>query len=496
MAKHSSSLRTASDSPKHVPHESLHPSLRVSKQPFRFPILRRITLNICIATITFVVAAKPADAQPVQVHELFQLTENQHKDQIHKRILENWDPRYTAPLLELHHIFQFNPKLMQAFYSQMAASFRVADTGFNHQSRAKIQQALWRSEYQPLPGYAAYKAALYRVIDRRFAAYFDDHTDNARIRLDEVQWGGVRRDGIPPLKNPTHVQSDHQQAGYLADTDIVFGVTINGESRAYPKRILAWHEMVKDHLGGESINGVYCTLCGSMIVYNTLLNDKHYELGTSGFLYRSNKLMYDHETESMWSTISGEPVIGPLVGQGIKLKPKTVVTTTWGQWKHRHPTTTVITLDTGHKRDYGEGVAYRQYFATDQLMFQVPKTDLRLKNKASVLALRFGAPDSPPLAIASDFLKNNLIYTNTHGGQDYVVLTDTSGAHRAYALKDVRFTRHASDKALIDDQGVQWIIQEEELVAPDGRVLNRLPSHNAFWFGWYAAHPDTMLIQE
>ena len=97
--------------------------------------------------------------------------------------------------------------------------------------------------------------------------------------------------------------------------------------------------MVKDHLGGQSINGVYCTLCGSMIVYDTMIGDKHYELGTSGFLYRSNKLMYDHATESMWNTITGEPVIGPLVGKGIKLSPMTVVTTTWGRWKQLAPAT-------------------------------------------------------------------------------------------------------------------------------------------------------------
>ena len=91
-------------------------------------------------------------------------------------------------------------------------------------------------------------------------------------------------------------------------------------------------------------------------MYQTEYNGKHHELGTSGFLYRSNKLMYDQETFSLWSTLQGEPVVGPLVGQGIKLKQHHVVTSTWGEWKRRHPKTKVLSLDTGHQRDYGEGV--------------------------------------------------------------------------------------------------------------------------------------------
>lgn len=244
---------------------------------------------------------------------------------------------------------------------------------------------IWAQSLELPPDYATYKQQLYAKIDSRFAEYFSKDFP-ATIRLDEVRWGGVRRDGIPPLKNPETIAA--QDASYLSDSDVVFGVQIDGHARAYPKRILAWHEMVKDVVGGESINGVYCTLCGSMIVYGTEYKGQHYELGTSGFLYRSNKLMYDHETKSMWSTIRGAPVIGPLVGKGIELKPLYVVTTTWGKWKQLHPETDVLSLRTGHTRDYGEGVAYRRYFATDRLMFTVPKLDDRLKNKDEVLIIR------------------------------------------------------------------------------------------------------------
>ena len=145
-----------------------------------------------------------------------------------------------------------------------------------------------------------------------------------------------------------------------------------------------------------------------MVLYETRHKGVSHALGTSGFLYRSNKLMYDRETSSLWSTLHGTPVIGPLVGKGISLKRRSVVTTTWSEWKKRHPQTTVLSLDTGHRRDYGEGVAYQDYFSTDEVMFSVPQLDHRLPNKREVVALRSGGPDTA-VAVDTEFLKKNRI---------------------------------------------------------------------------------------
>lgn len=413
-----------------------------------------------------------------------------------ERVFDAWDPRYTAPLLELDHIVGAARPFRIRLMARLAEAWGLDQGGAVRDQRDALRQALWAESVEPLPGYAAWKANLYARIDPRFHAYFDDFTDAATVRLDEVQWGGVRRDGIPPLVGPETATADDAAAGYLGDEDVVFGVEVNGEARAYPKRILAWHEMVKDQLGGRSINGVYCTLCGSMIVYDTLIDGRHHELGTSGFLYRSNKLMYDRATESMWSTITGEPVIGPLVGRGLKLHPLSVVTTTWAHWKALHPQTTVLTLETGHRRDYGEGAAYRGYFATDELMFQVPGQDKRLKNKDEVLALRFGDPAAGPMALASKFLETRPFYAGEHGGQVYVVLTDASGAHRVYDRAGVVFAAFDGDRTVAAEGGDRWTLTEEAMLGPGGQSLPRLPSHNAFWFGWHAAHPDTALIRE
>jgi hypothetical protein len=263
---------------------------------------------------------------------------------------------------------------------------------------------IWSRPAQDHPRYAEFKGRLYRHIDPKFGAYFAlDRPVN--IRLDEVRWGGVRQDGIPPLRSPEMIGG--AEATYLDDDNVVFGLDVNGDVRAYPKRILAWHELFTDKIGGVPVAGVYCTLCGTVILYETELDGVRYELGTSGFLYRSNKLMYDRATQSLWNTIWGRPAIGPLAQEPIQLKRRSVVTTTWGEWRRRHPTTRVLSLNTGHRRDYSEGAAYREYFATDDLMFNVPKLDRRLKNKDEVLTLVLDEEAARPLAISADFLAKN-----------------------------------------------------------------------------------------
>jgi len=352
---------------------------------------------------------------------------------------------------------------------------------------------MWNKDIQPDSSYANFKARLYREIDPRFETYFKDRQATAQVRLDEMRWGGVLQDGIPPLRNPEMIPAS--KASYLEDDNVVFGIEINGDVRAYPKRILAWHEMFVDTIGGIEIAGVYCTLCGTVIPFKTRFNGTQHTLGTSGFLYRSNKLMYDKETQSLWSTTRGVPVLGPLVGKGIELEYESVVTTTWGEWRKRHPKTTVLSLNTGHSRDYGEGVAYNAYFSTDRLMFQTPFRDDRLANKREILALRFPAAPSQQLAIDTEFLNKNPLYTNSIGQQKFVVLTDQSGANRVYDPKDIQLAKYDGNQIAIDEKGVTWQVKESWLESPTGERLPRLPYHRAFWFGWRAAFPETQLIK-
>ena len=402
-------------------------------------------------------------------------------------IESNWEPSYLPMVLDVMRLIR-NPAI-SATLLRLIETRTGGEHGFD---LGAWQRAVWNAPEVRHPRYAPFKGALYGFLDPRFAAYFDE-AGEPLIRLDEIVWGGVRQDGIPPLRNPAMLHAD--DIGYLEDDHIVFGISVNGDARAYPKRILGWHEMFVDTVGGVPVAGVYCTLCGTVILYHTEHDGVNHALGTSGFLYRSNKLMYDQATQSLWSTMRGTPVVGPLVGKGIVLDRGSVVTTTWGEWRRRHPDTKVLTLDTGHSRDYGEGAAYREYFATDDLMFQVPALDGRLKNKDEVFTVLLAAHPDRPLAISADFLAANPVHHDAIGDTALVVLTDPSGANRAYASEDVTIASYDGDRTVQDGTGVTWTMEEHALTAEDGRVLHRLPAQRAFWFGWYAAFPHTRLVQ-
>lgn len=360
----------------------------------------------------------------------------------------------------------------------------------------RLQTWIWAQSYDPHPDYAVFKGAWYSALDERFRDFFPGDV-KATIRLDEIDWGGVVIGGIPPLVYPTAMPAT--AAGYLDDDHIVFGIAVNGETRAYPRRILAWHEMAIDRLGGVELTIVYCTLCGTVMPYESVTDGRHVTIGTSGFLYRSNKLMFDEETKSLWNTFEGVPVVGPLVGSGVRLKHRSVVTTTWEEWRRTHPQTTVLSLDTGHTRDYAEGAAYREYFSNDRLMFQVPTTDKRLKNKDEVVVMLLedetGARQ--PLAMSVEFLEANQLYQFAHAGHPLVVVTTDEGANRVYRTEGRRFVRRLSGDRVTDAGGEIWTVSEDGLVAErNGQIpLPRVAAQRAFWFGWYSQFPDTVLIK-
>ncbi len=355
------------------------------------------------------------------------------------------------------------------------------------------QWFIWWWQQEPVVDdrYADFKSRLYGLIDEKFKAYFSGGRES-HIRLDEVRWGGVKQDGIPPLRQPRMITA--KAADYLEDDNVIFGIKINGDARAYPKRILAWHEMFIDDIGGIEFAGVYCTLCGAVILYKTEYEGVRHQLGTSGFLYRSNKLMYDKDTQSLWNTTWGTPVIGPLAGNDIQLERSYLVTTTWGEWKRRHPETTVLSLQTGYQRDYDEGVAYNAYFSTDELMFAISTSDTRLKNKDEVLALTFPAHSSKTMAISADYLGNRPLYSNALDKLTFIVLTDRSGANRVYDSRGVNFVSYDRESMVTDSNGDVWKLTEDKL-SREGTELARLPAHRAFWFGWHAAYPDTILVK-
>jgi len=404
-----------------------------------------------------------------------------------KELSKNWEAEMIPPLLEILRLSS-DKSLMRQIYALLHQHTGLTEkVGF-------FEWMTWLWDQEPVykSYYTDFKAELYKNVDPLFEGYLKGRHQSAKIRIDEIVWGGVQQDGIPPLRLPKQISVN--DANYLNDSDIVFGAFINGVAKAYPKRILAWHEMFVDDFGESSIAGVYCTLCGTVIAYDMTHDGITHNLGTSGFLYRSNKLMYDKATQSLWNTIEGIPVVGPLVDKDIVLDVHPIVTTTWGEWKKNYPNTKVLSINTGHDRDYSEGAAYREYFATDELMFPVPKQNKALQNKDEVLIIRAEEYRKDPIAISTKFLKKKKWYTGHIANTNFIVLTDKSNAARVFDIKDKIF---ASFKKWIlkDHDGQIWSIQNDVLVGPNVESFKQIPSHNIFWFAWYNAYPETRLVK-
>jgi Protein of unknown function (DUF3179) len=342
---------------------------------------------------------------------------------------------------------------------------------------------LWQEahpEIVPFEGFALFHAWAHSQIDPNFQLFLGADKPH-EIRIEEIVWGGVMKDGIPALNHPRPIAPG--EATYLNDDDLVFGISINGDARAYPFRILDWHEMLNDTIGGVDVALAYCTLCGSGILFETRI-DRYPEplvFGSSGFLYRSNKLMYDTATNSLWNQFTGRPVVGPLTGSGIELKTRPVVITGWAEWLRDNPDTRVIDVDTGYSRDYSPGAAYTEYFASPNLMFPTRVDQSRLKQKDYVFALRAAPVEKAwPLKL----FEGGAVINDTAGVLDLVLIGDAaSRTVRAYRSDGLAFEK-GDNPSGVTQGGEVWRVTEDALVGPDGRTLGRLPGHIAYWFAW------------
>jgi Protein of unknown function (DUF3179) len=374
---------------------------------------------------------------------------------------------------------------------------------FNGDRQAEIQNALrsltgadspaewfdwmvWQEahpEVIPDPSYADFMRGLHLQIDPNFEVFFKPEylrRDRMGIRIEEIAWGGVVKDGIPSLDNPAMIAAG--DADYMRSDDLVFGVAINGDVRAYPLRIMGWHEMFNDVIGDVPVALAYCTLCGAGILYDTKVagRTKPLVFGSSGFLYRSNKLMFDRATHSLWNQFTGKPVVGKLADSGIELTQRPVVITSWEDWRSANPGTTILSLDTGYRRDYDSGVVYNEYFASPDLMFPALADQGRQRQKDYVFGIQqFGAAKAWPITA---FARHPVINDAVADVAVVVIGDADTRSARAYERGALQFSRRSG--TLRSDDGTIWTMGEEALTAPDGRSLPRVAGHVSYWFAW------------
>ena len=232
-------------------------------------------------------------------------------------------------------------------------------------------------------------------------------------------------------------------------------------------------------------------------MYSTEINGETTEFGTSGMLYRSNKLMYDRATETLWHQFRGEPVVGPLAGTGIRLEILPNVLTTWGEWLEEHPDTTVISNDTGvypadsYQPEWDMSSIYFSYRSDPGTMFPVAGIGESLPIKEQVFGLVFG---DAARAYARPALMQAGVLNDSVGSQDVVIVAVQGGGIRAFDRQGLQFDA-APDGQLRDSDSQLWHVTEDALVNIEDldRTLPRLPSRDAYWFGWQSFYPHTEL---
>lgn len=420
-------------------------------------------------------------------------------------ILAARDTRFIAVFIELMRANQIGLLEGAGYAALIEALETLSGQAFGDDWPAWVE---WygSTSLTPPPGFTSWKGKVLGGIDPGFEEFLqDDFPSN--IRVEEIQWGGVRVDGIPALDNATMIRAD--EATYLEPDEPVFGISINGDHRAYPLRILDWHEMANDVVGGVPISLAYCTLCGAGIAFDgRASNGETYTFGSSGFLFRSNKLMYDRQTRTLWNQLTGEPVLGKLVGADVNLDLLPVVVTSWESWLTQHPDTLVLDVDTGYQRPYVPGAAYGTYFSSDETMFPVWQRSNLLETKDRVYALHVeGIPKAYPIKI----LVEEQVVNDTIGETNVVLIANrgditvrsgiattynAGGEVRAYNRGEETFDPSADADTVLDSAGRSWQITEEALVGPDGKLAPRINGHLAYWFGWYSFFPKTLLYGE
>ena len=276
--------------------------------------------------------------------------------------------------------------------------------------------------------------------------------DGALVPQADIHPGGPPRDGIPAIDRPRFV--DAGQADFLAPGDRVLGIDRHGIRRAYPVRILNYHEIVNDRFGDEAVVVTYCPLCGTGMAFLARVQGRPRSFGVSGLLYKSDMLLYDRETQSLWSQLRRQAISGP--SRGARLQQIVLDHTSWADWSRRFPDTQVLSTHTGYRRDYSVS-PYPGYARSEALYFPVGAIDRRYHPKERVVGVTL------------------------------------NGVHKAYPFAELsRMRAPLRDQVAGRDIRVVFDAQHRtgRVLGQDGEVL---PSTIAYWFAWTAFHPDTLV---
>lgn len=290
------------------------------------------------------------------------------------------------------------------------------------------------------------------------------------IEWNEIQSGGPPKDGIPSIDNP-----QFKPLGAVTDLAVqeaVIGLSINGDARAYPIRVLMWHEIVNDRVGGVPVAVTYCPLCNAAIVFDrhNPAGDGVLSFGTTGKLRHSDLVMYDRQTQSWWQQFSGDAIVGEMTGQQLKILPSRLES--FGEFRARHPDGQVLVPPDSEARAYGRN-PYAGY-DTAKIPFlyrgEVPKG---IEAMARVVALR----------------------EHDYTGAVSLKLLRERGRIKAgpYTIRWKKGQASALDDATVaGGRDVGNVIAQRRLA---NGTLEDVPYDVTFAFVFHAFHPDLPIVQ-
>ncbi len=316
----------------------------------------------------------------------------------------------------------------------------------------------------------------------------DGEETNAIVPLSQIVSGGPGRDGIPSIDRPKFLSV---QEANLQNGDLVLGLEINGDVRAYPLDILVWHEIVNDTVGDEPVAVTYCPLCFTNQVFKRTVEGEVVEFGTSGKLYNSNLVMYDRSTESYWSQALGQAIVGERTGYVLERVPFDVGY--WEDWKALNPDTKVLSRDTGWGRPYGAD-PYGNYYTSQSIYFPISNYDDRLGLKEIIVGLEHGgtyrayqlSKIEAEHTINDNIAGSNVLLTSHYPFMVRAFDRTIDGQVLGFEYKDGVMTDRQTDSVWNFD----GVAIEGEYA---GKQLERLPFDQGFWFEWVAFHPETEL---
>lgn len=335
-------------------------------------------------------------------------------------------------------------------------------------------------------------------------------TDFSRHAVDlrEIVSGGPPKDGIPPIDRPAFV-SPAEADRWLGADEPVLVFAHAGDARAYPPQILIWHEIVNDVVGDLPVVVTFCPLCNSALVFDRRVQGQVLDFGTTGKLRYSDLVMWDRQTESWWQQLTGEAIVGELMGTRLTALPAPLVA--YGTFRTAYPQGRVLSRDTGRQRDYGSN----PYVGYDNPAIRQPfllrgAADGRLPAMERVVALELGgeAKAYPYGELAKVGAVNDRV-----GGLDVVVLhrSGTRSALDGHAIATSRdvgtgavFERAVQGRtlsfelregALLDrETGTRWSLLGQALDGPlQGQRLVPVVHGNHFAFAWLAFRPQSTI---